>query len=319
MGQEKNIRSFRERVGMSIEVDSQKTLVDVIVEAEQAGVEQIWVGAPPWKLDTLTALTAAAMRTAHIKLGTSVLQVFARHPVLLAQQALSLETLAPGRLRLGIGTSAPELGKSIYGVEMERPLAYLREYVQILRSLLQSGEVHHQGRYFTTDVSLEASAQVPLLISALGPKAHHLAGEIADGAITARSPLPYLLDTALPAMREGAAAAGRPRPPIIADVSIAFTEDRATAFEIGRKRFGMATALPFYRNMYLQAGFSPQEIDTVSDRLIENLLIFGVEQKIRESFLKLLGTELDELKVSILPVSDPTQERSRLAKIIDSL
>jgi len=259
------------------------------------------------------------MRTTHIKLGTSVLQIFARHPVLLAQQALSLETLAPGRLRLGIGTSSPELGKSIYGVEMERPLAYLREYVQVVRSLLQSGEVHHQGHYFTTDASLGVSAEIPLLIAALGPKAHQLAGEIADGAIPARCPIPYLLDTALPAMREGAAIAGRPCPPIVAPVSVVFTEDRATAFEIGRKRFGTASALPFYRNMYLRAGFSPQEIDTASDRFIENLLIFGNEGKIRESLLKLLATELEELSVNVLTVSDPTQERIRLAKIIGNL
>ncbi|GHO96870.1 LLM class F420-dependent oxidoreductase [Reticulibacter mediterranei] len=319
MERKRDIRSLRERVGMLVELDSPKTLVDAIVEIEQAGVEQIWVGAPPWKLEMLTALTAAAMRTSHIKLGTSVLQIFARHPVLLAQQALSLEALAPGRLRLGIGTSAPELGKSIYGVEIERPLAYLREYVQVLRSLLQSGEVHHQGRYFTTDVSLEASAEIPLLIAALGPRAYHLAGEIADGAISARCPIPYLLDTALPAMREGATAAGRPRPPIMANVSVAFTQDRAIAFEIGRKRFGMASRVPFYRNMYLRAGFSPQEIDTASDRFIENLLIFGDEGKIRESFLNLLGTELDELRVTVLTVSDPARERTRLTKIIGNL
>jgi alkanesulfonate monooxygenase SsuD/methylene tetrahydromethanopterin reductase-like flavin-dependent oxidoreductase (luciferase family) len=312
-------QTLRERVGMLVELDSPQTLVDEIVEIEQTGVEQVWVGAPPWKLEMLTALTAAAMRTSHIKLGTSVLQVFARHPVLLAQQALSLEALAPGRLRLGIGTSSPELGKSIYGVEIERPLAYLREYVKVLRSLLQSGEVHQQGRYFTTDISLEASAKIPLLISALGPKAYHLAGEIADGAIPARSPIHYLLDVALPALREGAAAAGRLRPPIMANVSVALTEDRAIAFEIGRKWFGPAARLSFYRNMYLRAGYSPQEIDTVSDRLIDNLLIFGDEGKIRESLINLLGTELDELRVSVLPVSDPTRERTRMAKIIGNL
>jgi hypothetical protein len=128
-----------------------------------------------------------------------------------------------------------------------------------------------------------------------------------------------LLDTALPAIREGAAVAGRLRPPIAANVSVALTEDRATAFEIGRKWFGGASRIPFYRNMYLRAGYSPQEIDTVSDRLIENLLIFGDEEKIRESFIKLLGTELDELRVSVLTVSDPIRERTIAAKIIGNL
>ncbi len=248
----------------------------VIIEAEQAGVEQIWVGGPPWKLETLTALAAAVMRTTSIKLGTSVLQVFSRHPVLMAQQALSFDALAPGRLRLGMGTSSLELSKSMYGVKMEhRPLAYLREYFQVLRPLLQTGEVHHQGHYFTTDASLYASARIPLLISALGPKAFHLAGEIADGAMPAHSPIPYLLDTALPAMREGATAARWECPPIVAHVTIIFAEDRATALEVGRQRLGTASAFPVYRNMYIRAGFSPQELETASDRFIESLIIFG--------------------------------------------
>ncbi|BCL77792.1 LLM class F420-dependent oxidoreductase [Ktedonobacteria bacterium brp13] len=319
MEQKAAVRSLRERVGISVEADNLKTLVDTIVETEQAGVEQIWVGGPPWKLETLTALAAAATRTTHLQLGTSVLQVFSRHPVLMAQQALSFDALAPGRLRLGIGTSIQEVGKSIYGVEMERPLAYLREYIQVLRPLLQSGEVHHQGRSFTTDVSLSASSQIPILISALGPVAFRLAGEIADGAIPAYCPIPYLLNTALPAMREGAAAAKRSRPPIIAHVQIAFTEDRATALQIARQRLAFAATISVYRNMFIGAGFSPQELDTASDRFVESLIVFGDDSKIRERLLELLGTELDELVVGISPISDATQETIRLAKIIGQL
>ena len=319
MEQKTEVRSLRERVGISVEANDLKTLVDIIVEAEQVGVEQIWVGGPPWKLETLTALAAAAARTTHLKLGTSVLQAFSRHPVLMAQQALSFDALTPGRLRLGIGTSIQEMGKSIYGVEIDRPLAYLREYIQVLRPLLQQGEIHHQGRYFTTDVSLSASPQIPILISALGPVAFRLAGEIADGAIPAYCPIPYLLDTALPAMRAGAAAAGRPRPPIIAHVQIALTEDRATALQIARQKLAFVAKVPFYRNMLIGAGFSQQELDAVSDRFVESLIVFGDDSKIQERLQELLGMGLDELVVGLNPISDATQETLRLAKIIGQL
>ena len=319
MEQKTEVRSLRERVGISVEANDLKTLVDIIVEAEQVGVEQIWVGGPPWKLETLTALAAAAARTTHLKLGTSVLQAFSRHPVLMAQQALSFDALTPGRLRLGIGTSIQEMGKSIYGVEIDRPLAYLREYIQVLRPLLQQGEIHHQGRYFTTDVSLSASPQIPILISALGPVAFRLAGEIADGAIPAYCPIPYLLDTALPAMRAGAAAAGRPRPPIIAHVQIALTEDRATALQIARQKLAFVAKVPFDRNMLIGAGFSQQELDAVSDRFVESLIVFGDDSKIQERLQELLGMGLDELVVGLNPISDATQETLRLAKIIGQL
>ena len=319
MEQQKVERSLRERVSLTVDPNP-ATLVETLVEIEEAGVDQVWVaGGPPWNPDLLTLLSAAAMRTTHLILGTAIVQVFSRHPVFLAQQALSFNALARGRLRLGIGTSSPAFAKSMYGVEMEQPLAYLREYVQVLRSLLHEGEVHHQGRFFTIDAELAASAQVPLLIAALGPVAFRLAGEIADGALPAACPIPYLLDTALPALRRGAASVGRERPPVVAHMPVVLTEDRETAFQVGRQAIRFNASLPTYRNMFLAAGFSEQEITTVSDHLIESLIVFGDESKIKDRLLELLGTEFDELRISPLPVSDAVQEGIRLARLIGQL
>ncbi|HZR38902.1 MAG TPA: LLM class flavin-dependent oxidoreductase [Ktedonobacteraceae bacterium] len=319
MEQQKVERSLRERVSLTVDPNP-ATLVETLVEIEEAGVDHAWVaGGPPRNPDLLTLLSAAAMRTTHLIMGTAIVQVFSRHPVFLAQQALSFNALARGRLRLGIGTSSPAFAKSMYGVEMEQPLAYLREYVQVLRSLLQEGEVHHQGRFFTIDAKLAASAQVPLLIAALGPVAFRLAGEIADGALPAACPIPYLLDTALPALRRSAASIGRERPPIVAHVPVVLTEDRETAFQVGRQAISFNASLPTYRNMFLAAGFSEQEITTVSDHLIESLIVFGDESKIKDRLLELLGTEFDELRISPLPVSDAVQEGIRLARLIGQL
>ncbi len=320
MEQQEEVRSLRERVGMTVLPVDPATLVTTLVEIEEAGVDQVWVAfGPPWSPDVLTTLATAAARTTHLKLGTAIVPVSSRHPVLMAQQALSFSHLAPGRLRLGIGTGSPALAKSIYGRDMKAPLAYLREYVQVLRPLLQQGEVHHQGHYFTTDVSLQASSQVPLLISALGPIAFRLAGEIADGALPFLCPIPYLLKTALPALRSGAAAAGRPRPSVVAHVPVAFTEDRAVGLQAGRQAMSFNASLPVYRKMFVAAGFSEQEITTVSESFVESLLVFGDESKIKDRLLELLSTEIDELTISLVPVSDPIQERTRLARLIGQL
>lgn len=319
MEQKEAVRSLRERVGLSVVPADPAALVETLVEIEEAGVDQIWVGGPPWNPDLLTTLAAAAVRTTRLKLGTAIAQVFARHPVFIAQQALSLHALAPGRLRLGIGTSSPAFAQSVYGVEMEHPLAYLREYAQVLRPLLQQGEVHYRGRYFTVDASLHASSQVPLLIAALGPRAFRLAGEVADGALPVMCPLPYLLNTALPALSAGAAAAGRERPPIVAWVPIAFTKDRATALQVGRQAMSIYPARPPYRNMFVAAGFSPQEIDSVSDSFIESLLVSGDKSRIQDRLLELLSSGIDELTIELIPVSDADQERTRLARLIGQL
>jgi hypothetical protein len=196
MEKQAEVRSLRERVGISVQPADPATLVANIVEIEKAGVDHAWVAFGPFGApDVLTTLAAAAARTNHLKLGTAIVQITSRHPVLMAQQVLSLGSLAPGRLRLGIGgTGLPQMAKSIYGIEMDAPLAYLREYIQVLRPLLEQGEVRHQGRYFTVDASLPGSSQVPLLISALGVGAFLLAGEV----------------TAIPALSAGAAAAAQP-------------------------------------------------------------------------------------------------------------
>ena len=313
-------RPLRERVGMTVWPTDPTMLVAVLAELEEAGVHHIWVPfGPPWSPDLLTVLAAAAVCTTHLKLGTAIVPVYSRHPVLLALQTLSLSDLAPGRLTLGLGIGAPELAKRIYGVDMESPLAYVREYVQVLRPLLQQGEVHHQRHFFTADIALSAAAQIPIFLAALGPEAFRLAGELADGVLPFLCPLPYLLDTALPALREGAAAAARPRPPIIAHVPVALTEDRATALQVGRRAFTAHTTYPFYRKMFLAAGFSTQELDAVADTFVERLLVFGSVSQIKDRLLELLGRGVDALTIGPVWVSDAARERSRLAQLIGHL
>ena len=313
-------RALRERVGMTVWSTDPTTLVTVLAEVEQAGVDHVWVPfGPPWSPDLLTVLAAAAVRTTHLKLGAAIVPVYSRHPVLLALQALSLGDLAPQRLRLGLGIGAPELAKRVYGVEMESPLSYLREYIQVLRPLLHQGEVHHQGHFFTADIALPTSTQIPIFMAALGPAAFRLAGELADGVLPFLCPIPYLLNTALPALHEGASAAGRLRPPIVAHVPVALTEDRATAFQVGRQAFTAHTTYPFYRKMFVAAGFSTQEIETVSDTFVERLLVFGSVSQIKDRLLELLGRGIDELTIGPVWVSDAAQERSRLAQLIGQL
>ena len=125
-------RPLRERVGLTVWPANPATTVTTIIEVEDAGVHHIWLPyGPPWNPDLFMVLAAAVARTTRVTLGTAILPISSRHPVLLAQQALAFSGLAPDRLRLGIGTGSPEMAKQIYGEEMGSPLAYLREYLQV--------------------------------------------------------------------------------------------------------------------------------------------------------------------------------------------
>lgn len=71
---------------------------------------------PPNQPDALTTLAAAAVKTSTVNLGTSIVPIYPRHPLVMAQQALALHDLAPGRLRLGIGPSHRFVIENIYGL-----------------------------------------------------------------------------------------------------------------------------------------------------------------------------------------------------------
>src|ERR687890_2504260 len=212
----------RERVGPVVDGTNAAAAIKTIVAAEAAGVRQIWMVQPPSGPDTLTTLSAAATKTSTVRLGTSIVPTYPRHPLVMAQQALSLHDIAPGRLRLGIGPSHQAIIEGIYGLPQTTPLAHLREYAKVLRAALWEGKVDHHGQFFNTVVTLPRTTQTPVLISTLGKKAFELAGEIADGALSWICPVPYLIRTGIPALRTAAAAANRrSAPPLVAHVPVA--------------------------------------------------------------------------------------------------
>jgi alkanesulfonate monooxygenase SsuD/methylene tetrahydromethanopterin reductase-like flavin-dependent oxidoreductase (luciferase family) len=147
MSQERNVRSIltssdvsnlpvRGRVGLVIEARDVATAINRIREAEQAGVQQVWMTQSVGMLDTLTLFAAVAAHTTQIRLGTSIVPIYPRHPLVTAQQAVTVDALVPGRLRLGVGTSHRHVIENIYGLSMSSPLAYLREYVEVMRQVL---------------------------------------------------------------------------------------------------------------------------------------------------------------------------------------
>src|SRR5207245_250770 len=137
---------------------------------------------------------------------------------------------------------------------MSAPLKYVREYVEVMRQVLWEGRWEHQGTFVKVAASIPRPAQIPLLISALGEKAFHLAGEIADGAISWVCPVPYLLDIALPALRAGAQARHRPPPPLVAHIPVAMSTDEAAVQAAAKQRFSFYTQAPFYVHMFAAAG-----------------------------------------------------------------
>jgi F420-dependent oxidoreductase-like protein len=330
MSQEENVRSIltsedvstfplRERVGLVIEARDVDTAIYKIRDAEQAGVQQVWMTQSVGMLDTLTLFAVAATQTTRIRFGTSIVPIYPRHPLVMALQAMTIDSIAPGRLRLGVGTSHRHLMENMYGLKMSSPLAYLREYVEVMRQAIWEGKVDHQGKFFNVNTTFPRRAEIPLLVSALGEKAFRLAGELADGAISWVCPVPYLLDKASPALRDGAQASNRLAPPLVAHIPVALSTNEEAAHKAAMQRISFYTKAPFYAQMFAEAGFPIGADGSGTDELVKSLVIAGDQAKVQQRLRELIESGLDELLLMLVPVEDEAREREQLLQIIASL
>jgi F420-dependent oxidoreductase-like protein len=269
--------------------------------------------------DAVTLFAAAAATTKQIGLGTAIVPTYPRHPLALASQALVLEALAPGRFRLGIGPSHRPTIEGMFGLEMNRPLEHLREYLGILRSLLWDGSVEFSGTYFQVKAQLPAGVEppkTPLPISALRAGAFRLAGEISDGALSWVCPVPYLVNVAKPALLEGAKTAGRPAPPLIGHVPVAVGTDREAVRAAARPQLANYGRLPFYQGMFKDAGFPVHADNTLPDALLDELVVSGTPDQIAARLHEIQDAGVDELLVMRVNVADAEAEDAALLDVL---
>ena len=242
----------------------------------------------------------------------------------MAQQALALHDLASGRLRLGIGPSHRFIIDNMYGLQHSKPLTHLREYWKCLLTVLWTGKVNHRGHFYNVEITMPRTAQIPVIISILGKMAFQLAGQIADGALTWVCPVPYLLHTGIPALCSSAASVGRSTPQLVAHVPIALSEDRVSVLPAGHRYLDFYAKIPFYANMFSNAGFQITTDQTVPDALVDNLVTSGNEEKVAGRINELLSAGLDELMVSPVPAigtgeDEQQQQQARLMHLIGRL
>ena len=183
--------------------------------AEAAGFVTGWVPHIPWSLDGLTALAIAGMVTDRLELGTAVMPTYTRHPLTMAQQALSADAVAPGRVTLGIGPSHPVVIEKMYGLGYDRPITHVREYIAVLREAFEGpGQVVFDGDLYHTDALLEVpgGGPMPILVAALAPQMLRLAGTVAEGTIAYWADERAIGEHVVPLITDAAGAAGRPPP-----------------------------------------------------------------------------------------------------------
>lgn len=283
------------------------TIVAQIRRAEEWGFQGVW--APNVRGgDALSVLAVAGAQTTRIELGTFVVPTYTRHPVALAQQALTVAALTGNRLTLGIGLSHRVTMEGMLGFDWSKPIRHLREYLACLLPLLRGEEVTFAGEeYRIAGYSLAVPGAEPpaVLVAALGPQMLRLAGRQTDGTAVWMGGPRYLADHAVPALTAAAREAGRPAPRILAGLPVCVTTRPAEARQFADRTFARYGQLPSYRAILDKEG-----ADGPAD-----VALIGSADEVRAGLRAVADAGATDLAAAVfaLPGDDPTPTYELLA------
>ncbi len=283
--------------------------IDAVAEharqADADGFPSYWVNqsSTGGGLDALTAIVVAARIAPTIAFGTAIIPTLPRHPIVMATQAITTQMLIGGRLSLGIGLSHKVTMEEGLGLRFERPIRHMREYLSILRPLLDEQKVSFSGELLSCHAELSPLTvpPCPIIVAALGPQMLRLTGRLADGTILWLVGPTTIREHIAPTIAGAAATAGRPAPQIIASLPICVTDDpesvRATISAI----LARYNELPFYRAM----------LDREGAELPGDVAVVGNEDAVREQLAAIAGSGATEFAALEFPAGPDAQERTR--------
>ena len=232
-----------------------RAAVDLARRAEQFGYDSFWV-AEVTGTEAFGALGAASAQTRSVGLGTGVLPAQVRTPPLLAMAAASLQAFSPDReVLLGVGVSSPTVAGDWHGAEYpSRPVAYMREFIALLRLCLSGDPVTFSGDYFQVRrfrLGVELGERTPkIVVGALGESMLRLGGEVADGVL-----LNYLPATHVPRCVAHVHLGGDAI--VYANVHVGLG-DREAAADSARYDLFSYAVVDAYANSFTAAGFGDE-------------------------------------------------------------
>jgi F420-dependent oxidoreductase-like protein len=286
--------------------------LDQFRRAEEAGFQTAWVP-NIFGADAMTLLALAGSHTKRIELGTAVVPTYSRHPFYMAQQALTTAVATGGRFTLGLGPSHKVVIENMLGLSYDAVARHVEEYVTVVKSLVETGKVSHQGKVYRVSGNLDVKGAkpFPVLIGGLGPRMRKIAGGLADGTITWMTG-PRTIETQLrPDMEAAAKAAGRSGAPrIVCGLPIVVTNDPAAARDAANKAFTIYGQLPSYRAMLdLEKAAGPGDV-----------AIAGEPADLERALAGLAAAGVTDFNAAIFPVGpDPAGAARRTYDVLAEL
>jgi F420-dependent oxidoreductase-like protein len=292
---------------------------ELAARTEAQGFHGMWIGSA-FGFDPFVALALAGPATSTVELGVAVVPTWPRHPVVMAQQAASASAACGGRFRLGVGAShAPVM--RMYGIDFDRPIGHLREYLAILQALLHDGRVAHDGERYQVNAFLDVAdaPAPPVLLGVLREQSARLAGAYADGALAWLCPADYTRKVIATNLAVGAASSERPTPPLVAELPCALTTDRDAVHAMAVQDLGVYPHMPFYRGIFEACGI--EVVDRKwNDAMIDATVLYGDEDGLAAKIQSFVDAGADEVVLSPFGVGpDPQSSQADCISVLADL
>jgi 5,10-methylenetetrahydromethanopterin reductase len=287
-------------------VDSSASIDEVVADVQRladAGLASAWAS-QVFGHDALTLLAVVGTRVPRIELGTAVVPVQPRHPVMLAAQAATVQSAIGGRLALGIGLSHQVVVEGMWGLGFDRPASFLREYLQVLVPMLRGERVDFSGERLraVSGPLPQATVPTPVYVAALGPVMLRTAGELADGTVTWMTGTKTVASHVVPRITAAAAAAGKPAPRVVVGLPVCVTADSQRARERIDSALAIYPSLPSYRAMLDREG-----ADAASQ-----IALVGTEEEVAQGVNRLAEAGATDLSASVIGDSSERERTWRL-------
>jgi F420-dependent oxidoreductase-like protein len=298
------------RIGVSAGAPSVDRIVEQAVQAEADGFTSLWfAGAVAG--DPMVAMALAGRATSTIELGTSVLQTYPCHPVLMANRVASVVNAVGRGITLGIGPSHEPAIEGSYQTSYAAPGTHTEEYVSLLAPLLRGEVAELNGEEVGgRSGALPFAAPPSLLIAALGSRLLRVAGEQADGTILWMANAIAVENHIVPKIRRAAASVGRPAPRIVCGLPLAVCDDLDAGREACAKQFGFYGGLPNYRRI-LDIGHAATPMDAA---------IIGDEESVVTQVQALFDAGVTDVWTAMFPVGDDrAASRARTRALLKDL
>lgn len=271
--------------------------------AEEAGLATVWVPQIPDEFDALTGAALVGAETSRIEVGTAVVPVQPRHPIALAQQALSTQAVCGGRLSLGLGVSHHWIIDEMLGLPYERLAPTMRAHLDVLDQALSGpGPVDVDNELFRIHNPLDITdiTPTPVLLAALGPVMLRLAGSRAGGTILWMADERAIASHVAPRIASAAEAAGRPAPRIVAGIPVCICGDNEVDAAIERTNRILAEAemSPNYQRL----------LDHGDARNVGDILAAGSEAAVEKRFRAFADAGATDISVRVVPIGDNRDE-----------